>query len=304
MPGLLPAALADIDTDQFARSVHDAAEMFFNLESTENNDAVQLGVKLSAQYREGKRKLVIHYPKQLSGIAEWISELVAESTSKNGKGFISILGSSSGAIKVQKDSIYILLGKNVNTVLDKVPRNETDQVIVLKEVNEFQVGREIIRWGLAILTFCYLNSINPFIEPQFNELMSRLKENLAIKKSDSLDEYAQTFEEVLLKDLLLHIAKDDYFTIQVFYSIDEPAKNLIRQIQDRIQYKFQIPCIVCFGTKYMHSIGQQFKGGPNNGVFLQLIASGTESVGKKIAQIFSTNWKSSQTHCSTLSMKF
>lgn len=71
-------------------------------------------------------------------------------------------------------------------------------------------------------------------------------------------------EDAALQLLLSSIEPGDYFSINAFTAYDENLEQLRHEVAD------VYGCAACLemGPRYLHSIGQLHKGGPDTGVFL------------------------------------
>jgi hypothetical protein len=57
------------------------------------------------------------------------------------------------------------------------------------------------------------------------------------------------------------------------YFRETPASNrALEKMRQRISEKYHLATTVGYGPRFLHSTGQLHKGGPNNGLFIQLIA--------------------------------
>lgn len=84
--GLLPIAVAGIDTDEMLRGAYDAAEKFRNA-PFEENDAMRYAAYRNLLYRSGKTtEIMASYESGYAMMNEWWKQLYGESEGKDGKG--------------------------------------------------------------------------------------------------------------------------------------------------------------------------------------------------------------------------
>ena len=74
---------------------------------------------------------------------------------------------------------------------------------------------------------------------------------------------------------LWNIAENDYFAILAYIEMDTDHEQILQQIRTQVLEHYSVATCVGFGPRFLHSTGQAYKGGANNGVFLQ-ITSGDE----------------------------
>jgi transaldolase/glucose-6-phosphate isomerase len=105
--GLLPAALLGIDLELLLDRAMEAAR--------DDTDSALLGAilgRLAMQEREGSRrdKVTIFTSPRLSSFGDWVEQLIAESTGKEGKGIVPVIGEPIGAPEVYgQDRLFVYL---------------------------------------------------------------------------------------------------------------------------------------------------------------------------------------------------
>ena len=68
--------------------------------------------------------------------------------------------------------------------------------------------------------------------------------------------------------LLTHLGDDGYVSIQAY--VDRVANPQLEGVRDLLAARTQRPVTFGWGPRFLHSTGQYHKGGPANGVFLQI----------------------------------
>ena len=58
----------------------------------------------------------------------------------------------------------------------------------------------------------------------------------------------------------------------------EDHEEAIQQFRHKVRDKKRVATCLGFGPRFLHSTGQDYKGGPNTGVFLQLTADHADDV--------------------------
>src|SRR5512143_2469359 len=84
--GVLPAALAHID----------GAALLERARATDVAAAQAFGRSLAAAAAAGRDKLALEPPAPVAALADWIEQLVAESSGKNGAGIVPLVGGADG----------------------------------------------------------------------------------------------------------------------------------------------------------------------------------------------------------------
>ncbi|HQU92738.1 MAG TPA: hypothetical protein PLK77_10600, partial [Pyrinomonadaceae bacterium] len=73
-----------------------------------------------------------------------------------------------------------------------------------------------------------------------------------------------------LKAHLSRIAANDYFALLGYIEMDDANEASLQSIREKILNKELAATCLGFGPRFLHSTGQAYKGGANNGVFLQV----------------------------------
>jgi hypothetical protein len=71
--------------------------------------------------------------------------------------------------------------------------------------------------------------------------------------------------------LLQQVRPGDYVAIQAYLPRTPEVEAELASLRLQIRDRYRVATSVGFGPRYLHSTGQVHKGGPNTGVFLQLL---------------------------------
>jgi hypothetical protein len=194
---------------------------------------VELGLALAAGWRDGQDKVVVPY---LNGFGLWLEQLLAESTGKDEKGLVPVPG-------------------------DAVEGPDRHFVHVALE-DPYDLGLEFFRWEFATAVAGALLGINPFDQPNVREAKDRTAEILVSAEEPTLT------RQGALGQLLESAQPGDYVCIQAF--VDPAAEAALGPLVERAS---ETGCVVTagLGPRYLHSTGQLHKGGPNTGLFVQVV---------------------------------
>jgi transaldolase/glucose-6-phosphate isomerase len=121
----------------------------------------------------------------------------------------------------------------------------------------YDVGAEFFRWEFAVAVAGSLLGINPFDQPDVQAAKDKTNEVLA-----SGDVELGPAGE------LPEPQRGDYYAVQAFI---DPARE--RELNPLIERLRATGTVVThgLGPRYLHSTGQLHKGGPNTGLFLQVV---------------------------------
>jgi transaldolase/glucose-6-phosphate isomerase len=73
-----------------------------------------------------------------------------------------------------------------------------------------------------------------------------------------------------LKAHLDRIQPADYFAVLAYIQMNEEHEARLQEIRHAVRDAKQVATCLGFGPRFLHSTGQAYKGGPNDGVFLQI----------------------------------
>jgi glucose-6-phosphate isomerase len=237
--GLVPAALLGIDLAGF---LDRALEMVEACRLDDGNPGLDLGLALGEAWQEGRDKVCLPNP---SGFGLWAEQLLAESTGKRGKGLIPAPGESAEGLDRQWHDV-------------RLP-------------DPYELGQEFFRWEFATAVAGSILGINPFDQPDVQA--AKDKTNAVLAGGDvRLDDVGSPDE------LFAQAQEGDYVCIQAFVDPTPAADAALAALADRA--RAATGCVVThgFGPRYLHSTGQLHKGGPNTGLFLQVVENYGEEV--------------------------
>jgi hypothetical protein len=216
-----------------ARLLEHAQEMREACRSGEGNPGYELGSRFGTGWQEGRDKICIADVAGDFGL--WAEQLIAESTGKHGKGLVPAPGES--------------------------PDGPDRQAAEPELPDPYALGAEFFRWEFAIAVAGAYLEINPFDQPDVQAAKDKTNEVLATGKEPKLE------PEGSIEELLAQAKDGDYVCVQAFVSPDVDLAPLV----DRLRRESGLVVTHGYGPRYQHSTGQLHKGGPNTGLFLQLI---------------------------------
>ena len=215
------------------RFLQAAAEMTLACHGEDGNPGLELGLRLGDGWKAGRDKVCID--ETPTGFGLWTEQLVAESTGKLGKGLVPAPGESLDGPDRQRGEVEI--------------------------TDSYDVAGEFYRWEFATAVAGHVLGINPFDQPDVQAAKDKTSEVLAGGEPDlsprgSLDE------------LLGQAGETDYVCIQAFI---DPARE--QELEPLVARAHETGCVVTrgLGPRYLHSTGQLHKGGPNTGLFVQVV---------------------------------
>ena len=132
----------------------------------------------------------------------------------------------------------------------------------------YEVGQEFFRWEFAIAVAGSLLGINPFDQPDVQAAKDKTNALLSSRDRGGRGPGPQLGPEGTLDELLAEAAPDHYVAILAF--IDPAREDELEPFIRRAE-ETGAPVAVGLGPRYLHSTGQLHKGGPDNGLFVQVV---------------------------------
>ena len=271
--GMVPAALMGLDVRRFL----DRAKQVAQPEVSEEN-ALPLGVIMGECANAGRDKLTLVIDPALETLGLWIEQLVAESTGKEGKGILPVNGEPLGSPDVYGNDrlfVSISLGAVSKETKDKLDAlaGAGHPVVHRELASVYRLGAEFFEWEFATACAGWRLGINPFDQPNVQEAKDATKELLeSFVRRGRLDERDKSATDDDIRTLIGSIKPGDYIA---FLNFIEETPEIDRKFQElRIQLRDATRCAVTvgYGPRFLHSTGQLHKGGPDTGVFFQIIA--------------------------------
>ena len=73
-----------------------------------------------------------------------------------------------------------------------------------------------------------------------------------------------------MKAHISRIRADDYFALLAYLEMNDENTKLLQTVRKTVLDRTLVATCLGFGPRFLHSTGQAYKGGANNGVFLQI----------------------------------
>ncbi|MGB2873949.1 MAG: hypothetical protein WBB76_00575 [Gaiellaceae bacterium] len=230
--GIVPAALMGVDLERFFERVDETVEA---CRFEEGNPGLELGLELGHGWQDGRDKVTINPNTGDFGL--WAEQLLAESTGKDGKGLVPAPG--------------------------EPPDGPDRQSPEVRLPSPYELGQEFYRWEFATAVAGSILEINPFDQPDVQAAKDKTNEVLEAGGEPDVEPRGS------LEELFEQASPGDYVAIQAF--IDPAREPELEPLIERARR--ETGCVVThgLGPRYLHSTGQLHKGGPNTGLFIQVV---------------------------------
>ncbi|RKQ36456.1 glucose-6-phosphate isomerase [Kocuria tytonis] len=274
--GLVPSGLAGVDIAALLDDAEEAAEML--REDDENNIGLQLGAALGGTAPLRDKIVLVNRGAPFVGFADWAEQLIAESTGKSGTGVLPVVVDES-APELTSDARDVLV---VSLVAEDAAEVETgDGMRVAGSLSGLMLAFEV-----AIAVAGRLLGIDPYNQPDVESAKAATRELLAsspepspaaatdgaveIRGDETLLDGATTVPRALAA-LLSQLPEDGYVSVQAYF--DRLEWSRLESVRDQLARHTGRPVTFGWGPRFLHSTGQYHKGGPAQGVYLQITAA-------------------------------
>jgi transaldolase/glucose-6-phosphate isomerase len=301
--GMVPAAIIGIDVKKFLDRTQEMVRACGDSAPVEQNPGAMLGIILGTAAKMGRDKLTIVTSSDLADLGAWLEQLVAESTGKLGKGIIPVDRERLASPEAYgSDRIFAYIHTEHATDVATEAKitelaNAGHAVVRISMADIYDLGAEFFRWEIATAAAGSILGINAFNQPDV-EASKIATKNLTseYEKTGTLPAEKPVFEDDGIKlftdeknagDLALAVAGDksfsgylkahlnrigagDYFAVLGYIQMNAEHEEKLQAIRHAVRDKKHAATCLGFGPRFLHSTGQDYKGGPNSGVFLQI----------------------------------
>ena len=278
--GLVPSGLAGAPIGELLDEA-EATLLEVAIDSPENPALVLAAAIAGGEPRRDKLGLVTDGT-HIVGLPDWIEQLVAESTGKDGTGILPVvLLPVSPEVERRPDDLQIV--RFVDEVGDRHLFEQHEGEVLISGT----LGAQFVVWEYAIAVAGRMLGINPFDQPDVEAAKAAARGLLDERPEPAAPDFTVEGVEVRASDpelaasgtlagvldaLWARIPDGGYVSIQAY--VDRLALPQLQGLREMVAADSGRPTTFGWGPRFLHSTGQYHKGGPQNGVFLQILEQG------------------------------
>ncbi|MFY9530973.1 MAG: bifunctional transaldolase/phosoglucose isomerase [Candidatus Acidiferrales bacterium] len=286
--GLVPAAVIGLDLNRFLDHAWSMQEACASCVPEPQNPGLILGAILGEAARAGRDKVTFLASPGVRSLPIWLEQLIAESTGKEGKGIVPIAGEEpfAAAGTYGNDRIFVQLKLATDSDGDsndqlRALRAAGHPVVRIQLPELADLGQEFFRWEMAIAAAGAILGIHPFNQPDV-QLAKDLARD-AMKKQTaaggaSADTGPKPADASQKAELNATIQKwlgtaraGDYIGIDAYLAATPATSVALQRLRLALRDRTKLATMLGYGPRFLHSTGQLHKGGPNTGLFLQIL---------------------------------
>ncbi|GAA5030385.1 glucose-6-phosphate isomerase [Microbacterium fluvii] len=275
--GLVPTGLAGVDLDELLDEA-EASLLEVAIDSPDNPALVLAAAIAGGSPRKDKLGLITDGT-HIVGLPDWIEQLIAESTGKQGTGILPV--------------VLLPVSPEVEN-----PPADLQIVRLVDEADEFHffehhenevlvsgtLGAQLIVWEYATAIAGRMLGINPFDQPDVESAKVAARGLLDARPEPSAPAFTVDGVEVRVSDSALaasgtiagvldalwaQLPSDGYVSVQAY--VDRLRLPQLQGLRELVAADSGRPATFGWGPRFLHSTGQYHKGGPATGVFLQIL---------------------------------
>jgi glucose-6-phosphate isomerase len=286
--GLVPSGLAGADIARLLDEAEAVADLL--AEDDDANQGLRLGAAIAGTSPLRNKLVLVDRGSGLDGFPDWAEQLIAESTGKQGTGVLPVVVADDSAPEVA-------LPPHDVTVARIVPDVDSEGEVVSEDPAEGSAGSEVVvsgdlgaqmlLWEVATATAGRILGINPFDQPDVESAKNAARSMLEGTPDRTPPDFTDGPVEVralggdwlgradsvsaAVAALLGQIdGQQGYLAVMAY--LDRIRHAELAEVRNTLAHQLRRPVTFGWGPRFLHSTGQFHKGGPAEGVYLQITA--------------------------------
>jgi glucose-6-phosphate isomerase len=282
--GLVPTGLAGVD---IAELLDEAEAVTGQLRAdTPDNPALVLAAAIAGN--AGRDKVAVtDLGSGIVDFADWAEQLIAESTGKLSTGVLPVaVGPEAPEVRWPASDVVVA----ALVPSDEAGRTPNDVGEPWATVSG-TLGAQFLAWETATAVAGRMLGINPFDQPDVESAKQAARGLLDARPEDEPAQVTEGSIEARGSDGLLdgvdtiagaidallgRLGPDGYLAVMAY--LDSERDAALHGVRDTLSRRTERPTTFGWGPRFLHSTGQYHKGGPPQGVFLQVTSAEADDV--------------------------
>lgn len=275
--GLVPTGLAGVDIAELLDEA-EATLLEVAIDSPDNPALVLAAAIAGGEPRRDKLGLVTDGT-HIVGLPDWIEQLVAESTGKDGTGILPVV-----LLPVSPEVENKPADLQVVRLVDEAKRFHLFEHHEGEVLVSGSLGAQFVVWEYATVIAGKMLGINPFDQPDVESAKIAARGLLDARPEPTEPAFTVEGVEVRVSDpalaasgtvagvldaLWARLPEDGYVSIQAY--VNRLELDQLQGLRELVAADSGRPTTFGWGPRFLHSTGQYHKGGPAHGVFLQIL---------------------------------
>jgi len=275
--GLVPGATLGMDVSLLLARAARMAQHCGPDAPADGNPGAFLGAYLAGCARVGRDKLTFITSPALASFGLWAEQLIAESTGKNGRGIIPVVAEPALEpvdYACDRAFVYLRLRNDDNDAPDNRTWRLADAgfpCLTIDAEDAYALGGEFFRWEFATAIAGALLGVNPFDQPDVQSAKDASTRVLAHFSAHGALPSAEA--STTPAGVTTRLRPGAYLAIMAYLRQRPETDNVFARLRCRLGTRHRVSTTVGYGPRFLHSTGQLHKGGPDEGVFLQIVSA-------------------------------
>ncbi len=275
--GLVPAGLIGVDINNILDSA--------NKMSSEGELVSNLGAVMGVLSQTKRDKITFFISSPIQSFGDWVEQLIAESTGKEGKGILPIVNEPLERPEVYaNDRIFINLNyKNDHKFVDGLNalRNAGHPILEIYLNDLYDLGGQFFLWELATAVAGYFLKINPFDQPNVESAKVLARKMVASYMENGVlpEKKEHPLQPELLHNFMQQSQPGDYISLLAYIQPSKESEAVLQKLRHQLQIRYKLATTIGYGPRYLHSTGQLHKGDSGNGLFIQFTSDPKIDIG-------------------------
>lgn len=279
--GLVPAALVGLDLGRLLESARAASRAC--REPAGANPGARLGAALGELARAGRDKVTFLTTPRFASFPAWAEQLLAESTGKEGTGIVPVADEPLRATEAYGDDRFFVAlhgtgedATELRRTLDALA-GAGHPIAACPVADAYDLAAQFFVWEIAVALAGAVLEIHPFDQPDVQLAKDLAKEAMAEGGTGAAPEPppevdARAGELVApLSEWLQKASAGDYVALHAYLAPTAATSAALEAVRATLGARTGLATTLGYGPRFLHSTGQLHKGGPNTGLFLQIV---------------------------------
>ncbi len=281
--GLIPAALVGVDLERLLDRAGQMAAICRDPDPAANTGA-HLGAAMGTLARTGRDKLTLVLSPEIASLGDWIEQLVAESTGKDGVGILPVVGEPLATPQTYgPDRLFVavtMAGDSGPDAALSALEAAGHPVVRMALLDRYDLGQQFMVWEFATAVAGHLLGINPFDQPNVEAAKVLARQAVeAFRTTGRLPEVPAALPRPdVLREFLASVRPGDYVALQAYLPPTGETDAALKALQQHIRQITGLAVTVGYGPRFLHSTGQLHKGDGGRGLFVQFVGAGGADV--------------------------
>jgi glucose-6-phosphate isomerase len=288
--GLVPSGLAGVDISALLDDAETVADILAS--DDEDNPALRLGAVLAATQPLRDKIMLVENGTQIVGFGDWAEQLIAESTGKDGSGVLPV-------VVIPDDEApddETLDAADITTIELVADVEDAELSASSAAAVSGSLGAQLLLWEAATAVAGRLLGINPFDQPDVESAKKAARQLLdrgtgaaspflfadgdveirVLPEDGTGDEWIGSATNLpdAVAALLEQLDPDTgYVAVMAYLDRTEGGSGHdadLPAVAPRLSRATARPVTFGWGPRFLHSTGQYHKGGPAQGVYIQI----------------------------------